>query len=112
VIVRSEKAEAGGETRYHASAVLAADTAGFADAASWVDYLLRSVDVVAVREPVEFLPLIPGRSARARIAGEPIAEMGEIHPRVLESLGVPVPAAWAEVDLTGLWALVRRHEVH
>ncbi|MGA8274774.1 MAG: hypothetical protein WB852_00545 [Thermoplasmata archaeon] len=112
VIVRSEKAEAGGETRYHASAVLAADTAGFADAASWVDYLLRSVDVVAVREPLELLPLIPGRSARARIAGEPIAEMGEIHPRVLESLGVPVPAVWAEVDLTGLWTLVRRHEVH
>jgi phenylalanyl-tRNA synthetase beta chain len=112
VIVRSEKAESGGETRYHASGVLAADTAGFADAASWVDYLLRSVDVIAVREPVELSALIPGRSARARIAGESIAEMGEIHPRVLESLGVPVPAAWAEVDLTGLWALTRRHEAH
>jgi phenylalanyl-tRNA synthetase beta chain len=112
VIVRSEKAESGGETRYHASGVIAADTAGFADAASWVDYLLRSVDVVAVREPLELTALIPGRSARARVAGESVAEMGEIHPRVLESLGVPVPAAWAEVDLTGLWALVRRHEAH
>ncbi|HXQ48801.1 MAG TPA: hypothetical protein VN842_03360, partial [Thermoplasmata archaeon] len=112
VIVRSEKVESGAETRYHASAVLAADSAGFADAASWVDYVLRSLDVVAVREPTELPTLIPGRSARARVAGEPIAEMGEVHPRILEALGVPVPVAWAEVDLTGLWALVRRHEGH
>jgi phenylalanyl-tRNA synthetase beta subunit len=34
--------------------------------------------------------------------------MGEVHPRVLEALGVPVPVVWAEVDLTGLWTLVRR----
>ncbi|MCI4373145.1 MAG: hypothetical protein L3K02_05835 [Thermoplasmata archaeon] len=112
VIVRSEKAESGGETRYHASAILAADSAGFADGASWVDYVLRTVDVLAVREPTDLPFLIPGRSARARIAGEPIAEMGEIHPRILEGLGVPVPAAWAEIDLTGLWTLVRRHEAH
>ncbi len=112
VIVRSAHSESGGETRYHASAVIAADTAGFADAASWVDYLLRTVDVIAVREPMESSALIAGRSARARVAGESVAEIGEIHPRVLEGLGVPVPVAWAEVDLTGLWALVRRHEGH
>jgi phenylalanyl-tRNA synthetase beta chain len=110
VIVRSEKAESGGETRYRASAVFASDSAGFADAASCVDYLLRALDVVAVREPVELPFLLPGRSARARIAGESVAEMGEIHPRVLEGLGVPVPVSWAEVDLTGLWTLVRRRE--
>jgi phenylalanyl-tRNA synthetase beta chain len=108
VIVRSETAESGAETRYHASVVVAADTAGFAEAASVVDYLLRSVDVLAVREPAELPAMIPGRTARARVAGEPIAEMGEVHPRVLEALGVPVPAVWAEVDLTGLWTLVRR----
>jgi len=112
IIVRSKKAESGAETRYHASAVLAADGAGFADAASWVDYVLRSVDVIAVREPTEMTVLIPGRGARARVAGEPVAEMGEVHPRVLEALGVPVPTAWAEIDLTGLWTLVARREGH
>ncbi len=110
VIVRSEKAEGGGATRYHASGLLAAESAGFADAVSWVDYLLRAVDVTAVREPAELPFLISGRSARARVAGEPIAEMGELHPRVLESLGVPVPVAWAEIDLSALWNLVRRRE--
>jgi phenylalanyl-tRNA synthetase beta chain len=110
VIVRSTTAEGGGATRYHASALLAADAAGFADAASCVDYLLRTVDVLAVREPAELPFLISGRSARARVAGEPIAEMGEVHPRVLEGLGVPVPVAWAEIDLSALWNLVRRRE--
>jgi phenylalanyl-tRNA synthetase beta chain len=110
VVVRSDQAEGGGATRYHASGLLAADTAGFADAASLVDYLLRAVDVIAVREPAELPFLIPGRSARARVAGEPVAEMGEIHPRVLEGLGVPVPVAWAELDLSVLWKLVRGRE--
>jgi phenylalanyl-tRNA synthetase beta chain len=110
VIVRSESAEGGGATRYHASGVLAADAAGFADAVSWVDYLLRAVDVIAVREPAELPFLISGRAARARVAGESVAEMGEVHPRVLEGLGVPVPVAWAEVDLSILWKLVRRRE--
>jgi phenylalanyl-tRNA synthetase beta chain len=108
VIVRSGADESGGETRYHASAIVAADSAGFADAASVVDYLLRTMDVLSVREAVDLPATIPGRAALARVAGDRIAEMGEIHPRILEALGVPVPVAWAEVDLTGLWTLVRR----
>jgi phenylalanyl-tRNA synthetase beta chain len=110
VIVPSAEAESGGQTRYHASLVVAADTAGFADAAAIVDYLLRRRDVLAVREPTEIGGLIPGRSARARIAGEVVAELGEIHPEVLAGLGVPVPAVWAELDLSALWPLVARHE--
>jgi phenylalanyl-tRNA synthetase beta chain len=112
VIVRAPEAESGAETRYRAGLVLASDVAGFADAASWVDYLLRSFDVMAVREPFALPPLVPGRAARARLAGETVAEMGEVHPRVLEGLGVPVPVAWAEVDLTALWLLVGRREAH
>jgi phenylalanyl-tRNA synthetase beta chain len=112
VVVRSEAAESGGETRYHASAVVAADSAGFSDAASWVDYVLRSVDMIAVREPMESPALLPGRGARARIAGEAVAELGEIHPRVLEGIGVPVPAVWAEIDLTSLWTLRGGRDTH
>ncbi len=112
VVVRSETAEAGGETRYHASAVLAGEGAGFADAAALVDYVLRSLDVSSVREPVEIPGTLTGRAARARVAGETVAEMGEIHPAILEALGVPVPVSWAELDLTGLWALVRRRDTH
>jgi phenylalanyl-tRNA synthetase beta chain len=110
VVVRAERAEAGAETRYHAGAVLAGEGVGFADAAALVDYLLRTWDVSSVREPADLPATILGRGARVRVAGEAVAELGELQPEVLAGLGVPVPAVWAELDLTSLWPLVRRHE--
>ncbi|MGI0055082.1 MAG: hypothetical protein ACREBZ_05140 [Thermoplasmata archaeon] len=108
VVRRSEGSETGADTRFHVGWIFAADRAGFADVASLVDYLLRTVDVTGVREPAELPATTPGRAARVRIAGELVAELGEIHPEVLEQLGVPVPAAWGEIDLSALWPLVRR----
>ncbi len=107
VVIRSPKAESATETRYHLGFALAGDGIGFADAAALVDYLLRTVDVGGVREPAEIPATIPGRAARVRLAGEPIAEIGEFHPRVLEGAGIPVPVVWGELDLSALWPLVR-----
>ncbi|HTW76370.1 MAG TPA: hypothetical protein VMG14_01200 [Thermoplasmata archaeon] len=106
VVVPDPDAEPGASTRYHAGALIAAEGAGFADAAALVDALLRPLDVRAVREPAEIPGTIPGRAARARLAGEIVAELGEVHPATLVSIGVPVPVAWAEVDLTALAPLV------
>ena len=53
---------------------------------------------------------IPGRAARLRLAGEVVAELGEVDPEILTSLGVPVPVAWAEVDLSALWPLLAGRE--
>lgn len=110
VVVRDPNAEAGGATRYHASLIVASETAGFADAAALVDYLLRRFDIGSVREPTELPATIPGRAARCRVAGEPVAELGELQPGILTDLGVPVPVAWAEVDLTALWPFARRRD--
>jgi phenylalanyl-tRNA synthetase beta chain len=112
VVLRSPEAESGGATRHRAGLIIASDTAGFAEVAALVDYLLRRRDVVAVREPVEIPVTIPGRAARARVAGESVAEMGELHPEILTEIGVPVPVAWAELDLTALWPLLARREAH
>jgi phenylalanyl-tRNA synthetase beta chain len=106
VIVPDPSAEPGAVTRYHAGVLVASETAGFADAAALVDALLRFVDVGSVREPAELPGTIPGRAARARVAGEAVAEMGEIEPEVVAVIGVPVPVAWAEIDLTALEPLV------
>jgi phenylalanyl-tRNA synthetase beta chain len=102
VVVRRSTAEAGGETREHAGLVVAAEGAGFADGAAIVDYLLRAIDVGSVREPAELPGTIPGRAARVRVAGETVAELGELHPALLGALGVPVPVVWAELDLSAL----------
>lgn len=108
VVLRDPDSETGGRTAYHAGLMIASESAGFADAASFVEYLLRRLDVGAVREPADLPGMIPGRSARCRVAGEPVAELGEIHPALLTELGVPVPAAWAELDLSTLWPFVAR----
>ena len=110
VVVAAPGSDTGAETRYHAAVMVASDTAGFAEAASITDYLLRTVDVTGVREPAEIPGLLPGRGARLRLAGEAVAELGEVSPSILSGLGVPVPVAWAEVDLTALWPLVARHD--
>jgi len=110
VIVTSPGSETGAATRYRAGVIVAADGAGFADAASIVDYLLRTVDVTGVREPAEIPGTTPGRAARLRVAGEEVAELGEVAPSVLAGVGVPVPVAWAEVDLTALWPLVAHRD--
>ena len=100
------RAEAGARTAYHVAAVLAADDAGFATSAALGEYLLRSIDVVGVRESAELPGTIPGRAAEIHVAGGVVAQMGELHPRILEELRVVVPAAWIELDLTALWPLI------
>lgn len=110
-IVRDPRSESGGRTTYRAGFVEAADGAGFADAAARIDALLRPFGAIGVREPAELPGLIPGRAAILRIAGESIAEMGELRPELLEAERVPVPVAYGEIDLSALWPLVRRSEV-
>lgn len=111
VVIRDSSEPSGGATHWHAGAVLAGERAGFADAAALVDYLVGAFGALGVREPTELPGTIPGRAARLRIAGEAVAEMGEIAPSILAELKIPVPVAWGEVDLSALWPLVRRGEI-
>ncbi|MCI4348964.1 MAG: hypothetical protein L3J93_01930 [Thermoplasmata archaeon] len=110
VVERDRTAETGATSRMHSGAVWAEDRAGFADGASLVDYILSTFGAAGVREPVEIPGTIPGRSARLRVAGEAVAEMGEIAPTILDALRIPVPVVWWEIDLDRLWPLVRRSE--
>lgn len=108
VVEKDREGESGTRTSQHAGFVIARDRSGFAEAASRVDYLLRTLEVLGVREAATLSGTIPGRAARLRVAGVPIAEMGEIHPAVLESIKVPVPVAWGEIDLSALEPLLGR----
>jgi phenylalanyl-tRNA synthetase beta chain len=108
VVVRDPSVETGGRTIYRAGAILAGERASFADGAALLDALTGAVAALGVREPVEIPGTILGRAARLRLAGEAIGEVGELHPSVLTALRVPVPAVWAELDLSAIWPLVRR----
>jgi phenylalanyl-tRNA synthetase beta chain len=106
VLLPDPEAESGARTEQHLGFVIAGEGAGLSDAAAVLDYLLRRCDVAGVREPVELPGTLAGRAARLRLAGVALAEMGEIHPEVLERLGVPVPVAWGELDLDALYPLL------
>ncbi|MCI4341805.1 MAG: hypothetical protein L3K11_05495, partial [Thermoplasmata archaeon] len=106
VLRRDPEAESGARTESHLGFVLAGEGVGFSDAASLLEYLLRRCTVQGVREPATLPATIPGRAARLRIAGEVVGELGEIHPAVLEFLGLPVPVAWGELDLHALYPLL------
>jgi phenylalanyl-tRNA synthetase beta chain len=47
-------------------------------------------------------PHHPGRCAELLLDGEPIGTAGELHPRVVSSLGLPARTAVGELDLTRL----------
>ncbi|WP_285101618.1 phenylalanine--tRNA ligase subunit beta [Promicromonospora sp. MEB111] len=79
-------------------------------AAGWEDALEAArlvaeragVDVVVSADP-ERMPWHPGRCARLELAdGTLVGHAGELHPKVVESLGLPARAAAFEVDLTVL----------
>jgi phenylalanyl-tRNA synthetase beta chain len=108
VIVPDRTAESGGRTSWRAGFVRAGDGSGFADAAARIDAVLRRFGALGVREPAELPGLIPGRGAVLRVAGETVAELGELHPQILEAEKIPVPVSYGEIDLSALWPLVRR----
>jgi phenylalanyl-tRNA synthetase beta chain len=110
IVVPDSREASGGSTHVHAGIAVASERAGFADAAAVVDYVLSAFGARGVREPATLPGTIPGRAARLRVAGEPVAEMGEIAPAVLAALHLPVPVVWSEIDLTVLWPLVRASE--
>ena len=58
-------------------------------------------------------PWHPGRCARIELAGVLVGHAGELHPKVVERLGLPARACAAEVELDGLLAAaggIRRAE--
>lgn len=83
---------------------------GAGRAAGWEDALAAArlvaerarVEVVAVPDP-DRMPWHPGRCARLELPdGTVVGHAGELHPKVVESLGLPARAAAFEVDLSVL----------
>jgi phenylalanyl-tRNA synthetase beta chain len=85
---------------------------GSGRAAGWADALAAArlvadragVEVVVTGDP-DHMPWHPGRCARLELTdGTLVGHAGELHPKVLESLGLPARAAAFEVDLSVLVA--------
>ncbi|MFD7025162.1 phenylalanine--tRNA ligase subunit beta [Promicromonospora sukumoe] len=83
---------------------------GSGRAAGWEDALAaarlvaeRAGAEIVVSADAERMPWHPGRCARLELAdGTLVGHAGELHPKVVEALGLPARAAAFEVDLTVL----------
>lgn len=81
-------------------------TAGWADALAAARLVAERAraEVVVVPDP-DHMPWHPGRCARLELAdGTVVGHAGELHPKVVEVLGLPARAAAFEVDLSALVA--------
>ncbi|MBN9102457.1 MAG: phenylalanine--tRNA ligase subunit beta [Pseudonocardia sp.] len=94
----------------HVGAVLAGDREargwwGAGRAVSWADAvdaaLLagRAAGVELRVEKAELAPWHPGRCASLRVGDFPVGHAGELHPKVVEALGLPARTCAMEIDL-------------
>ena len=53
-------------------------------------------------EAADYLPWHPGRCAALTVDGAVVGHAGELHPQVLEKLGLPARTCAMEIDLTAI----------
>lgn len=90
------------------AAVSAHNSAGFTETRQALEALLRALGVGYSFKAFEHGSFIPGRAAKVIVSGREVAILGEIHPKVLENFGLDVPVAGFEVNLTELFAAIKK----
>jgi phenylalanyl-tRNA synthetase beta chain len=73
--------------------------AGWADAIELARVAARAVDVPIEVQPANLAPWHPGRCAALVVGGRVVGHAGELHPRVVDDLGLPARSCAAELDL-------------
>jgi phenylalanyl-tRNA synthetase beta chain len=90
----------------HAALVLAGKRAGHSvgvgDAVEIVLSLARGLGVVLTIARAQDAPFHPGRAASFVLDGTSLGTAGELHPRVIATLGLPTRTVAAEIDLGAL----------
>jgi phenylalanyl-tRNA synthetase beta chain len=81
---------------------------GKGEAANWADAIQAARDVAATAgveltvKASDLLPWHPGRCAELRVGDWPVGHAGELHPKVVEALGLPKRTCAMELDLDAL----------
>ena len=74
----------------------------YADAIESARIVARAAGVELEIANAEYLPWHPGRCAQLSVAGTVVGHAGELHPQVLEALGLPARACAMELNLSAL----------
>jgi len=98
------QAETSARSRRQLALGIADAKTGFAELRQILEALGRELDWELGFAPEDRMPFIPGRSAIIiSAAGERVGSGGEVHPEVLERLGIGVPVVLAQLDLDRLF---------
>jgi phenylalanyl-tRNA synthetase beta chain len=82
--------------------------AGWADAVAAAHLVAEAAGVALRVEAAEFAPWHPGRCAEFWVGEYPVGYAGELHPQVVEALGLPARTCAMEISLDAL-PLAERH---
>lgn len=74
----------------------------WSDAIEAAQVVARACGVDLDIEAAEFLPWHPGRCAALKVDGTVVGHAGELHPQILEKVGLPPRTCAMEIDLTAI----------
>ncbi|MFF0148852.1 phenylalanyl-tRNA synthetase beta subunit [Amycolatopsis sulphurea] len=75
------------------------EPAGWADAVQAARLVAEAAGVTLTVQAADLLPWHPGRCAQLRVGDWPVGHAGELHPKVVEALGLPPRTVAMELDL-------------
>nr|WP_202506238.1 phenylalanine--tRNA ligase subunit beta [Amycolatopsis rubida] len=78
------------------------DQAGWADAVQAARLVAEAAGVQLTVQAADLLPWHPGRCAQLRVGDWPVGHAGELHPKVVEALGLPPRTVAMELDLDAI----------
>jgi phenylalanyl-tRNA synthetase beta chain len=84
------------------------EQAGWADAVQAARTLAEAAGVELTVQASDLLPWHPGRCAQLRVGDWPVGHAGELHPKVVEALGLPKRTVAMELDLDAIPLVDRR----
>jgi phenylalanyl-tRNA synthetase beta chain len=93
----------GGKNYLHLSACVTHSRANFAEIRSYVQAVMRELDVSWKAEVSNDEAFVPGRRANIITDGKQVGVFGEIHPEVLENFELKNPVVAFEIDLCMLF---------
>lgn len=108
VVVLDPLSETGARNLRKLAATSAHVEADFAEAKAVAEALMRCLGLRASYKPISHPSFIEGRAASIEVDGVEVGFLGEIHPEILEKLGLENPVAAVEVNLESLYHIVRK----
>ncbi|HEY2057939.1 MAG TPA: phenylalanine--tRNA ligase subunit beta [Amycolatopsis sp.] len=78
------------------------EPAGWADAVQAARVVAEAAGVELKVQSADLLPWHPGRCAQLRVGDWPVGHAGELHPKVVEALGLPPRTVAMELDLDAI----------